>query len=157
MKLDLERSEVTLGDRRFPACALICPQDDVDALRSAWDRSLGGPGSLPSVFIPGENGVLVEIEEFETGLVVALYSRTCERVDTPAEWTWLPHALSIVHNHIGVFLDRRGLIQGPYRWEGCDEWWVVEHIDRVTSMPYTEPNGPRAELVRLSVELEGKP
>jgi len=34
---------------------------------------------------------------------------------------------------------------------------VVEHIDRVTSMPYTEPNGPRAELVRLSVELEGKP
>jgi hypothetical protein len=158
MKLDLERSEVTLGDRRFPAVALVCPQDDVDAPRSAWDRSLGAPGPLPSVFIPGENGILVEIEEFEAGLSVSLYARTCERVETPqGEWTWLPQDISIVGNRLDVFLDRRGLIQGPHRWEGCDEWWVAEHLDRVTRMPYTEPDGPRVELVRLGAELEGKP
>jgi len=152
MKLNLKRSEVTLGDRRFPACALICPPDDVGG--TDWDRSLGGmevPG-YPYAYVPGENGILVEIaqEPDSRSYAVHLYSRTCEHAETPSgEWTWLPQALSIVQNRIGVHKDSRGLIQGAWHWDRADEWWVVEHIDRVTQLPYDEPPGPRVQLVRL--------
>lgn len=136
MNVDLKISTVELAGRRFPACVLICPIAETDP-RSAWDRTLG----LPWVYIPLESGILVGLEEDTRGLECRLYSRTCEFHSS--ENVWLPHWLG---------LHGRRIIPGWQWWSGCEEEWLVEHIDRISTFAYEQPPGPLVELRRLADE-----
>jgi len=157
VKVDVPRSEVTIGDRRFPAVALLCPPAP-EQPEPAKERVLGEPvrAKYPCVYVPCENGVLIQLQKEDKGVTVMLDARTCEldewRVAGPnagPDKLWLPQPVCILAGKVGKWLDRRGLLAGPWHWDSADEWWVVEHIDRVSVMPYTEPEGPPVRLMRL--------
>jgi hypothetical protein len=39
---------------------------------------------------------------------------------------------------------------GPFMWDDAEPEWVVEFIDRVSRMPFTNPPGPRARPISLA-------
>lgn len=137
--LDFESSIVTLAERRFPTVGLICPQGPEQS-DSRYQRSLG-PHALMEwcwVYIPAENGILVYLSAEKS--TCRLYARTCT-LDSYGG-LWLPHDLFIAGGRIqaGNWME----------WTGCEPDWLVEHIDRVSGLPYDEPPGPKVELLRLA-------
>jgi hypothetical protein len=139
MKLDLDLSLVRLGERTYPACLLVCPDDEEYPELDRWNRHLGGDFRLTmNAIIPTESGVCVNVDmDKSTGLLYCtLMARTCYRSHAWPDdiWMWLPH--SVTYN-------------GIWNWPRCELWWLIEHIERVAQMNYEEPEGPHCELVRL--------
>lgn len=149
VEIDRSTSTVVLAGRRFPAAGLICPvaPDDPDA--SERSRALGACGAAPgdrSAYVTAENGLLIRVDEQANeryhGLDLDLYARTCELVPAGDElpW-WLPWT-------IGWF----GGLLVPGRsngWRWAEAEWVVEMIDRLSVLPFEEPDGEPARIVRL--------
>jgi hypothetical protein len=160
--VDTDTSTVTIADRRFPAVCVVCPnaegQDDSEA-----ERLLGGeaiPVAGPArgrrsyqALIPCENGVLVAVEwEADTPDVyrIMLEARTCalSTLDTGGP-LWLPHTVGVKNGRLVA------LPPGPYRddvawyWINAEPEWTVEHIDRITTMAFTQPPGPSVRLITL--------
>jgi hypothetical protein len=143
--IDVARSVVRIGGREYPASWLVCPpgpdQDDDVA-----DRTLGGDNELlTDAYIPLESGLLVEVEvEYRNRVSCRLYARTCvlEPPFGPQDTAlWLPQRLR---------LDGRQIRLGQETWDWCEDWWLIEHLDRLAGLPYEEPPGPPCELVPLN-------
>jgi hypothetical protein len=148
--LDYPTSTVTIAGRPFPACMLVCPDDDEYPEPNPVQRTLGGQGDgkfgpWTDVFIPTESGLLVDLQWTPERLDCRLSARTCHRDGQPDGdgWVemWLPHRLRIVNGHVR---------EGSQDWTRCESWWLLEHIDRVAALPYREPPGPKCDLVRLA-------
>lgn len=54
---------------------------------------------------------------------------------------WLPKDLKIMGGQV---------VEGFQSWSDCETWWLIEHIDRVASLPFIEPDGPKCDLIRLA-------
>lgn len=153
--VDVEASVIELAGRRLPACGLVCPPDVSERSRSRVDRSLGQVTSHPrykhNVYVPLESGVLVDVEWWaDRGTYdVGVYARTCGN-GIVGECVYLPITLMIAGTEL-VPWQVRG---GPWDWRGCEGWWVVEHIDRLASLGYREPPGPRCEVLSLRTLVE---
>ena len=164
MNPDLTTSTVTLAGRRFPATNAICPPTGPDDPDTELDRILaghGGPGTVGAsisfeVLIPAENGVLVAVElDDKYGYKMTLHSRTCR----PEPWDdteiMIPYFVSIVGSELVVNQPRtrRGPFVPPvgvWRWDNADPEWIVEFIDRISRMPFTQPPGPEVRLISLA-------
>lgn len=146
--IDQEASTVTIADRRYPAVALICPVSD-NPNATEEDRALGACGAAPndrSVYIPTENGLLLRVEEGRNesrhGLSLDPCARTCERVQDPDGWLWLPRPVGWFG---GVLLVGRSNV-----WYWAEPEWVVEMIDRLSVLPFEQPPGEPTQIVRLN-------
>lgn len=141
---------VTIAGRSFPVAMLICPPDERQTTDK--DRSLGGgsPNDL-SRYVLAENGVLFMVEpDSDSTWTLALFARTCIltlEVDKDDD-LWLPHAVILREGELSA------LGSGTYMWSHCEPEWVVETIDRLSRMPFTQPAGPVVRLVPLP-ELAG--
>lgn len=171
MKVDIETSTVIIGGRRFPAVGLVCPEEAEPPTEGRWDRVLGGPG-VPtepypfeglSVYVPLENGVLVDVESgrgmnpHADTLYVMLYARTCEWSTSPhGEGLWSPHMMARVGKQIVKNkLPAPNRLNMPYprelwNWSDAEEEWVAEHLDRLAKLECLTPEGPPVELIRLA-------
>lgn len=122
---------------------------DDEEQRPADDFVLGGAGRFSyEVFIPTESGFLIgiEVDHKSNNTFVRLMARTCIEFFDQWEPMWLPYSLGMVNGR---------LIWDRYSdWRNCEEWWIVEHIDRLSRLPYDEPPGPLCELMRLN-EIKG--
>lgn len=154
LDVDETASTVTISGRRFPACCVICPlapgQTD-----SEWDRMLGGRGAPTvgrakgvihhQVMIPCENGILVAVEAAsdQDGLSVHLYSRASQ-LTTSNDILWLPYTVSLVDGRLAASF------AGVWWWRDAEPEWVVEFIDWVSRMPFTQPPGPEMQIIDLA-------
>jgi hypothetical protein len=158
MIIDVPRSYVGFGDRWFPAYGLVCPPDVKRPRETEIQRSLGGRGgpglaNVPisdCVYVAGENGILVEVEQSEErlGYEVILRCLTCSPTPSDGDVIWLPETVAIYGRTLVP--QPRPRNAGVSRWRGADGEWVAEFIDRVTKLPFEVPLGPRAKLVPLS-------
>jgi len=142
--IDREASTVTIAGRRYPAVALICPQDTEP--RPDRDRALAVGGGDQSVYIPAENGLLFRVEEGRNeryhGLSLEPNARTCRQVEDYDGWMWLPWTIGVID---GV------LVPGASNcWYWAEPEWVVETIDRLSRKSFMQPDGPLVQLVRLN-------
>lgn len=155
ISINRDASTVEITGRLFPAATLICPQDPPDVEpRSELSRALGTGGGDHSVYIPAENGLLFRVEESRNerhhGLSLDLDARTCELVWSVDEYLYLPWS-------VGYF-DGRFVAGTTNCWMWAEPGWVVETIDRLSVKPFTQPEGPLAQLVPLShFERRGTP
>lgn len=106
-----------------------------------------------TVMIPCESGLLFQLDwcdATETAYQMQLLARTCELTKI-SEPLWLPHFMCInVKVPAVTVLPYPDMNGSPWFWEGADPEWVVEHIDRVSKMPFVEPPGPRVRLISLA-------
>lgn len=139
-----EAGMVSIAGRRFPSVIVVCPPGPDRPDQPEWDRSLGGTGPGDgSHWIPAENGLLFMVEDWnpsaphETGrLELGVYARTCDLARFPND------------DHPMYLPWRVGASDGWGAWWGCEPWWVVEQIDRLSRRPFTQPPGPEVRLVR---------
>jgi hypothetical protein len=98
-------------------------------------------------FIPMENGAIAmvslsEMVDQPPRLSVEIDARICAWHGPDHDPLWLPINLRIVDGELRT---------GWQSWDGCEEWWVAEHLDRVSAMPvagWTQSTGrPNVELV----------
>ena len=133
---------ITIHDRTYPVVALLCPS--IEDTESDWDRSLGAEGDS-AVYIPSENGLLFEVTVQDNKLLqLNLYCVTCEETWHAGEPCWLP---------IGVGLLDGELVPGGRglgMWLNAEPDWVAETIDRLSRLPFTIPDGPRADMTATS-------
>jgi hypothetical protein len=161
MEFDLKASTVKLGGRHFPAVGLLCPP--VEGHEEPPDqRLLGGPSIQPNpaqlgprveVYVPAENGVLIELSQYEVrrgGLTLSihLYARTCTLIESQNP-LWLPQRLSVFGGRIARETDNF-LHSGWWAWDNAEPEWACEHIDRLSKMAYDQPDGPQVELINLA-------
>jgi hypothetical protein len=151
LELDYDTSTVILNGRRYPACLMVCPDEEDFPEPNPVQRTLGGDSRYTTnALIPVESGLIVSVDmEKSTGaLWCYLWSRTCAHSTQPDgdAYTsmWLPRNLMI---HGGQ------VFEGFQCWDRCEPWWLVEFIDRIASYKYHEPSGPKCDLIRL-VELD---
>jgi hypothetical protein len=143
LNVDVAKSMVCLGDRRFPVCALVCP--DYGG-HPRGERLLGGdsPGGGPW-FVPCESGLLIELEvDDPQGLRVSLSARSCHLepdgvVDDVAYW--MPWLFNL---HGAEFVP---VTTYPVMWYGATPEWTVGLIDRVSRYAYHQPPGPEVEII----------
>lgn len=161
ISVDIAHSTVTIAGRRWPAVCLLCPQWETEP-ETDWNRTLGDTvpskiGGSWEVFVPLENGLLVEVTvnvNPRSRLNVALYVAACYldardfgSADPPI---WLPLAAGMVGKDVvigtGSMRDRQS------RWIGADPEWINELIDRLASkhVPMADMSNPRAKLISLS-------
>jgi hypothetical protein len=143
--IDRTASTVEIAGRRFPAVGLICPPEDDRPQESERDRALAAGGGDQSVYVPAENGVLFRVEEGRNehhhGLSLDINARTCRRYYSGGEWLWLPCDVAVIDGE---------LLPGSWsNWYWAEPDWVVETIDRLSHKPFTQPDGPLCQLVRL--------
>jgi hypothetical protein len=162
MNIDTLASTITIAGRRFPAACAICPPYEGDEDPEV-ERMLGGParptvgsdkGKLSyQVMIPCENGVLVVVEWFEThpeSFEIVLDARTCAlSCQEPDRPLWLPHLVGIANSQITL---PPRLAASPFHhwWSGAYPDWTIELIDRVSVMPFIQPEGPPVRLITLA-------
>lgn len=154
LELDYDTSMVRVADRHFPACLMVCPDDEDFPEPDPTQRSLGGEANyVTNALIPVESGFVISVDmEKSTGrLWCHLWSRTCEHSTQPdgdeMVSMWLPHSLKISNSHGPM------VVKGFQSWNDCESWWLIEYIDRVATLEYYEPPGPKCDLIRL-VELD---
>ncbi len=147
---------VEIGGVRFPACALVCPVSTAGESRQS--RTLGGysdsdfdPGWY--IHVPGENGVIVGVEEFpeEGKLGIHLHSPVCESTGDEGYGEpplWLPILLGVNPSGNIVRYSRDKSL--GWDWTTDDESWAAEHLQRVCRLPVEQFSGPRVEMVKLS-------
>ena len=146
-----------LAGRRFPVVALVCPLSDDDPDESRWDRSLGATPNNKERYIPGENGVIVVVQPQDRGgWSVHLLAPSCYQSQDHADssWIWLPHFVSLLEGELVVEPRTTRPKQGTWEWRDCEDWWLAEHIDRITGMAFTIPPGPRVDLVDRDALIE---
>lgn len=166
MKLDVETSTVVIGGRRFPAIYIICPPGGADDPGSDYERMLGGtsgPGIMDlavrhQVLIPCENGVLVAVEDYgddKPGYEVSLLARTCQQQPWDDTFLWMPYFVVIDHGRLAAVINwQRSRLHLPWRWEDAEAEWLTELIDRVSRMPFTQPEGPAVRPIPLTEAQE---
>lgn len=173
MKLDIDSSTVVLAGRRFPAANAVCPPlgpDDTDSDRDRMLAGHGGPGIMGTatsyeVLIPCENGVLVSVEQYsdKVGYKVSLHSRACHHEPWDDQQILIPYFVSITYGELVAHANRnsRGAVIAPtgvWRWDDAEPEWIVELIDRINKMPFTQPQGPQVRLITLAEaeQLDGR-
>lgn len=148
-------STICIGDRTFPTVGLICPPVDGDE-STEWSRSLGMSEGDTARFVVAENGILFEVTPSDDGWSLNLYTPTCWCYERdPDGPLWLPRLASIIDGAL-VALDPNST-EGQWNWTGCEDWWLVEFIDRLSAMPFTIPDGPRVRFVDADADIDGKP
>jgi hypothetical protein len=173
--LHIDTSTVVIGNKAFPACAVIPPAPDYEPDLSRWNRILGDPWTRWTpradtslgrqlrgtahlmVYVPMENGALCTVsgDNRQPGYTVQLHHHTCVRSDDPSDpgrWLWMPADMMLTPSGITV-MDRRHWRHrdGTIIWVNADEDWIAELIPRLAAKrvdpPY--PPGPEAERVPL--------
>lgn len=152
-----EHSLVEIAGRQFPAVGVVCPvppeRPDETPAERLFSGHGGGTKVMPhrsyTVQIPTENGLLVEAEMSTAwpGLLdVRLFSTACAESqsndDAGYYMLWIPiglglHGTTLVPDNTGM-------------WRGAEPAWVVEFIDRVATLAFTPPPGPRVQLITLA-------
>lgn len=146
--IDLEpaTSTIRIGERRFPACVVRCPPTEYqrnDPPDSLVLGSKAGATSWLSAFVPMENGAMINVEWTRGRCDAVLYARTCALFPDATETIWLPHHLHLMGRRICAGC------KGPWEWRLCEAEWLAEHIERLSTYAYTEPEGPACELIPL--------
>lgn len=146
-------SYLELAGRRFPLVGVILPVHP-EREASEWNRSLGFEKSYYSrwFYIPAENGVLFQLEYTnrkrpEDGWTLHLYARTIEENRLDEEPMYLLHPVTLLEQRLIAY--PWGEPFGAFYWTNAEEGWLVEHIDRLSRLPYDEPPGLPARLVPL--------
>ena len=145
---------VEIAGRTFPTVGLVCPPDEIDPDRPDKDRSLGTGNDWLS-YIPAENGVIFVVEK-ETApaappntLRLSLLCAVCEQSYDPEGYMWLPKSVSLIDGQLlpTVTYEGRLGVRAVSDWHHAEPEWVAETIDRLSRLPFTEPDGPRCRLV----------
>lgn len=158
MNINVASSIVEIGGRTFPACVLVCPPYGDNDHTTEQERVLGGRGGgtklVPAfsdyIYVPCENGILVEIEQAQDqlGYEVTLRCPTCSPVLSDALPIFIPETVALVgHRPVAQPRPHR---QGITTWRNGEGEWVAELIERVSKMEFFIPPGPRVTLKPLS-------
>lgn len=153
MIVDTENSMITIADRNFPACILICPPTEDNDFEE-WDLALGVPPNDTALIIPSENGVLIQVEqvpEWDNTFKVDLLTRVCRPgYHFNEKCIWLPMSVVLMDNGT-LEVEPVGFPHvGTSFWIHAEDWWVVEHIDRISRLPFKEPEGVQSRIVKLN-------
>ena len=153
--VDVPRSSVIVAGRRWPACALICPDYEGDELGD-WHHLLGGPfshceGKQFEIYVPLENGVLAEIIVMPTEprYDLSLHIATTTAMHFATDGSWLPTSLSLTSTG-DLVVNHRAT---PFHH--CDPEWINETLDRASRKGVVgSGDGPACRLISLG-EAEG--
>lgn len=153
---DLDASTVTIADVQFPACLVICPNDEHNPEPDPVDRMLGGVSRFQprkeildvDVFVPLENGFLVHLNYYPHDsttsgprLFCSLDAQTCQHWERIVDdCMWLPWTLQIAG---------RTVVEGFQDWRDCETEWLAWHIQRLSTLEYVEPEGPRVQMLPI--------
>lgn len=138
-------STIEIAGHTFPTVGVVCPPDDDD--RSEWSRALGV--GRDSWWIPAENGVLFVVTPLgQEGLLnLNMQALSCRKVYPPTgedDWIWLPWDVVLLDGRLIVSEDPK---VGVWDWRRAERDWVAETIIRLSTKPFTTPDGPRCRMV----------
>lgn len=154
--VDRERSLLTIQDEAagvaatYPAVIIVCPLDDETDDDCDWSRSLGGDDG-DGFFIPSENGVIFGVSLRDNGTMqLDAMTSVCSLSGAPGDQTMLPIGVRIEDGKI--VRPHPQFIKSPFPWAtwwGCEPWWVIEQIARLSAFEVGETDGPRVALRAL--------
>lgn len=147
-------STLEIAGVTFPTVALICPPDDDKDDSTEIDRTLGYVPADKMRFIPAENGVLFCVEPQGQGLLrFSMSTLACKWIEHSAgDGCWLPQTVTLLDGQLVCCDDP---LIGTWYWDHAEKEWVAETITRLSTKPFTQPEGPTCRMVSRMAVLEG--
>lgn len=156
---------IEIAGRMFPAVGVVCPQVEGEPFLDDVSRSMGVLAGDDAVYIPHENGLLVEVvatgDPKGSTYQIQTYAAVCEpdpfghHSEGPLLYLPMMVCLDVEARRlvpwgrtpVDRYPARRGSWPGVWYWQGAEPDWAAEHIARLATYPLDLPPGPRVTLV----------
>lgn len=155
VQIDLAHSLIVVAGARFPATLVrfVDTPGEIALGGPSWPTSETGVAPFVTVYVPCENGALVEVDVHGDRVIHATLMTQRSRPETVDDGERPLHLLVLATINQGRIRQEspRRVGPGEWLWEACEPEWLAEHLARIGRLAVDGPLiGERVELLPLT-------